>query len=96
MAAGTSAAHILLKNATFSAVLYQKMAQKNLSIYGQNFLQLFGSSVSVLSINFWRILECEPKKKLLLGVILSVFWEKSASGWGNVKNSKGSFLTFPW
>ena len=26
------------------------------------------------------------QKKLLLGVILSVFWEKSASGWGNVKN----------
>ena len=35
------------------------------------------------------------QKKLLLGVILSVFWEKSASGWGNVKNSKGSFYYFP-
>ena len=50
-----------------------------------NFFAFFGSSVSVISINFWRMLECEPKK-LLLGVILSVFWETSASGWGNVKN----------
>ena len=78
MAAGTSAAHILLKNATFSPVLLQKWL-KQICPYMDNFFAFFGSSVSVLSINFWRTLECEPKKtsfggnvKCLLGKIC--FW----------------------
>ena len=44
-----------------------------------NFFAFFGSSVSVISINFWRMLDCEPQKtsfggnlKCILGKIC--FW----------------------
>ena len=40
---------------------YSKNGSNNCP-YMDNFFAIFGSSVSVLSINFWRILECEPKK----------------------------------
>ena len=58
---------------------YSKNGSKICPYMGQIFLHSFGSSVSVFSINFWRILECEPKKtsfggniKCILGKIC--FW----------------------
>ena len=69
---------------------YSKNGSKKFVHIWTNFLHFFGSSVSVLSINSWRILECEPKK-LLLGVILSVFWENLLLAGEMLKTAKAIF-----
>ena len=62
MAAGTSAAHILLKNANFPQ-FHSKNGSKHLSIYGQKCLShFFYPEYPEFSINFWRMLGSGPKK----------------------------------
>ena len=69
--AGTSAAHILLKNANFPQ-FYSKNDSKHLS-YIDNFLHVF-PEYPEFPINFWRMFG-SGQKSPVVGEILRLFFE---------------------